>query len=87
MTKNSKGQNRTSGFKFLGILLPKLPLLTFKFGGLYLRIKSQSTKAGKKFKKELMKQGIDKQRAEELTEIYLQPANFRSYMNNFTSAV
>ncbi len=87
MIKNSREQIRADGIKFLGTFLPKLPLLTFKFGGLYLRIKSQSTKAGKKFKRELIKQGIDKQRAKELTDIYLQPVNLRYYMNNFTKIV
>lgn len=83
MTKNSGGQKRANGLKILGTFLPKLPLLTFKFGGLYLSIKSQSTKAGKKFQKELIKQGFDKNRAKELKEIYLQPANLRYYMSNF----
>jgi hypothetical protein len=83
MAKNSRGQNRANGFKYMGTFLPKLPLLIFKFGGLYLRIKNQSNKAGKRFKKELIKQGIDKQRANELTSIYLQPADLRSYMTNF----
>jgi len=82
MTENSRGQKRANGLKLLGAFLPKLPLLTFKFGGLYLRIKSQSTKAGKRFQKELMKEGFDKQKAKELTEIYLQTANLRNYVNN-----
>jgi len=79
MTKNSTGQKRTDWPKLFGTFLSKLPLLTFKFGGLYLRMKRQSNKAGRKFQKELMKQGIDKQMAKILTEIYLQPADLRSY--------
>jgi hypothetical protein len=81
MSKISRGQDKVNGLKIIGTFLPKLPLITFKFGGLYLRIKSQSNKAGKKFEKELIKQGFDKQRAKELKNIYLKPANFKHYFN------
>jgi hypothetical protein len=46
-------------------------------------MKRQSNKAGRKFQKELMNQGIDKQMAKDLTEIYLQPADLRSYTGSF----
>ena len=81
MSKNSRGQKKVNSLKIIGTFLPKLPLLTFKFGGLYLRIKSQSNKAGKKFEKELIKQGFDKQRAKQLKNIYLQPANLKHYFS------
>ena len=77
------GQKRTDWPKLFGTFLSKLPLLTLKFGGLYLRMKRQSNKAGRKFQKELMNQGIDKQMAKDLTEIYLQPADLRSYTGSF----
>ena len=83
MTKNSMGQNRTNWPKLFATFLSKLPRLTFKFAGSYLRIKSQSNKAGRRFQKELVRQGINKEMAKELTNIYLQPADLRSYTGSF----
>lgn len=82
MKKKSMGQKRADWPKLFGTFLSKLPRLTFRFGLSYLRIKRQSNKAGRKFEKELKRQGINKQKAKELTRIYLQPADIRSYTDS-----
>jgi hypothetical protein len=45
-------------------------------------MKRQSNKAGRKFQKELIKHGVDKKNAKDLTEIYLQPADLGSYTDS-----
>jgi hypothetical protein len=68
--------------KIFRILLPSLPSLMFRFSGTFLRFKKDAQKAGKVFKKELVKQGIDKHTAEELTEIYMEGSHIRNYIQN-----
>ncbi len=69
--------------KTFGVILPKLPSLVLKFGKTFLKIKRDAKKAGKIFRKELIKQGIDKETADRFTEIYLESSNIGKFFKNF----
>ena len=73
-------QKRESTIKFFGILLPFLPKLMFKFSITFLRFKRGAKKAEKVFRKELEKQGLDKQTALELTEIYMDSSKIKNFI-------
>jgi hypothetical protein len=66
--------------KLLGMILPLIPSLMFRLTGTLIRFKSDANKAGKVFKNELIKQGIDKETADELTLIYLESSHIRRYL-------
>ena len=70
----------TSPIKIFGMLLPRAPGLIFRFGKLFLSFKRQAKKGGKAFRKELIKQGLDKKTANELTEKYLEGSNLSKYI-------
>jgi len=76
--------NKINGgpIKIFGVLLLSLPSLMFRFGRLYLRFKRDAKNAGKIFKKELMKQGLDKQTASNLTELYIDGSNLSILIQN-----
>ena len=83
MNKNIKDERRVNPIKIFGIMLPSIPSLMFRLGGTLLRFKSQANKAGKVFKKELIKQGIDEETATELTETYMKGSHIRQYIQGF----
>lgn len=70
MTSNNKAGAR-EGIRLAGKLLPSLFPLVLKLGKTYLRFKKDAQKAGKIFEKELRANGIDKETAKAMTEIYL----------------
>ena len=81
MNENVKdGREEASPIKLFGMMLPSMPSLMFRITGTFLRFKSDANKAGKVFKKELIKQGIDKETAAELTEIYMESSHIRKYI-------
>ena len=82
MNKENKDEREVDGIRLFGLLLPKMPSLIFRLSGTFLRFKSQANKAGKVFKKELVKQGIDEETAEELKEIYMEGSHIRQYLIN-----
>ena len=82
MNKENKDEREVDGIRLFGMLLPKMPSLIFRLSGTFLRFKSQANKAGKVFKKELVKQGIDEETAEELKEIYMEGSHIRQYLTN-----
>jgi len=71
------------GMKIFGVILPSLPKLLFKFGITFLRFKRSAKKAGKVFRKELIKQGIDKNTASELTGNYLKASEIKNFIQAF----
>jgi hypothetical protein len=84
--KQNIDENREAGpVKIFGIILPSLPTLMFKFGRIFLRFKRDAKKAGKVFRKELMKQGLDKETASELTEIYMNGSKIKNFIQTFRS--
>ena len=66
--------------KFFGMMIPLLPSLTFRLTANLLRFKSSANKAGKVFKKELIKQGLDEVTASELTGVYMKSSHIRNYI-------
>ena len=78
--KESKGEDRP--IRFLGMMLPAMPSLLFRLTGTFLRFKRDAKKAGKIFRKELIRQGFDKKKAAELTETYLEGSNLTKLMLN-----
>ena len=83
MSQNTKINREAHPFKFFGMMLPALPSLMFRLGRTFLKFKRNAKKAGKVFKKELLKQGFDKETAEGLTKIYLESSDISKYMFSF----
>jgi hypothetical protein len=54
-----------------------------KLSGNFIRFKGQANKAGKIFKTELIKQGIDNKIANDLTSTYLESSHIRNYIQIF----
>ena len=75
-----KSERNKLNMKVIGRILPSLPFITLKFLRFFLVYKRQAKKAGKIFKKELRKQGLNKTAAEELTDIYLSSSRLRQYI-------
>jgi len=84
MSKKLGEKREERPLKLFGLLLPSLPYLTLRFGGTFLRFKRDAKKAGKIFRKELIKQGVDKQVASELTGIYIEGSNISNIIRNMS---
>ena len=70
MPRKNKDQ-RGEGIRLAGVLIPSLLPLVFKLGKTYLRFKKDAQKAGKIFEKELRANGINKETARAMTDVYL----------------
>ena len=79
MTKKTEGRG-SRPIRIFGIILPALPAILFRFGRVFLKFKIEAKKGGRIFHKELMRQGIDKKTATELTEKYLDGSNLSKYL-------
>ena len=82
MSRKEELKKEANPLKFIGIMLPVLPSLMFRLTGTFLRFKRDAKKAGKVFRKELIKQGFDKKTANDLTEKYLEGSNLTKLMLN-----
>lgn len=82
MTRKKESKREDRPIRFLGIMLPAMPSLLFRLTGTFLRFKRDAKKAGKIFRKELIRQGLDKKKASELTETYLEGSNLTKLMLN-----
>jgi len=80
---NQENSEEYRPIKLFGMMLPSMPKLTLRLTATFLRFKRNANKAGKVFKKELLKQGIDDKTASELTDIYLESSHIRKYIQNF----
>jgi hypothetical protein len=58
--------------KIVGFLILMAPSLLFRFGGEFIRFKSKANRAGRIFRKELQRQGLDRTVAGQLTGSYLE---------------
>lgn len=67
----TNGSRAGEGVRFAGILLPSLIPLILKLGRTYLRFKKDAQKAGRIFEKELRANGIDKETARAMTDVYM----------------
>ncbi len=86
MNKNvNEVKEESSPIKIVGMMIPLLPSLMFRLTGTFLRFKGDANNAGKIFKKELIKQGIDKYTASSFTKQYVDGGNLvKSLFNGFT---
>ena len=82
MDNNIKEREEVSAIKIFGMILPSMPSLMIRLSGTFLRFKRSSNKAGKVFKKELIKQGLNKEIANGLTEVYMEGSRIRNYIQN-----
>jgi hypothetical protein len=69
--------------KFVGVLLPFLPKLLFRFGIVFLGFKRKANKAGRVFRTELIKQGVDRDTATELTDTYMKTSQLKTLLQTF----
>jgi ribosomal protein S16 len=69
--------------EIIGVFLPFLPKLLFKFSITFLRFKRGAKKAGKIFRKELIYQGLDKRTASELTGFYMKGSEIKNFIRTF----
>ena len=83
MSSNLLRDEGRIGFKFFGLILPLLPGLMFRLSGTFLRFKKEAKKGGKIFHKELINQGMDKEKANQLTEMYLENSQLIKYFRSF----
>jgi len=58
--------------KMLGFLILIIPSLILRFGAEFIRFKSKANRAGRIFQEELVRQGLDKATAANLTSFYLE---------------
>jgi hypothetical protein len=83
MSENIEIKRDAHSFKIFGMMLPALPSLIFRLGRTFLKFKRNTKTAGKVFKKELIKQGFNKETAEGLTKIYLEGSDISKYILSF----
>jgi len=81
MTNEIKSQKRGDGFRILGIIIPSLPPLIFRFGVVFLKFKREAKKGGKTFQKELISKGLDTTIAVALKDIYLESSSLTHYID------
>ena len=81
MNENVKdGGEEVRFIKLFGMMIPSMSSLMLRLTGTLLRFKNDANKARKVFKKELIKQRIDKKTADELTGIYMESSHIRKYI-------
>ncbi len=79
MTKKSEENSDRNPVKLFGMMLSTMPSLMFRLGKTFLMFRKEALKAEKIFKKELIKQGIDKNIAEELSRIYIEGSKISTF--------
>lgn len=77
-------KEQSDPIRLFGIILPNIPSLVFRFVKIFLKFKRDAKKGGNVFKKELIKQGLDKKTAEDLTDIYLEGSHLTKYILQIT---
>jgi hypothetical protein len=74
---------KTSELHFFGQMVPLLPSLMLRLGGVFFKFKREARKGGKIFYKELLRQGLDEKTSEELTKLYLESSNISNFIKMF----
>lgn len=69
--------------KIVGMLLPSLPKILLTSSITFLKFKRRAKKAGRVFRMELIRQGVDKHTASELTGYYLKGSKMRYVIKTF----
>jgi len=75
MNKKVEEASKSDSIELFGAIIPFLPRLFLKSGWAFLRFKMEAKRAGDIFQKELIDQGLDKNTATRITEIYLEGSN------------
>jgi len=75
MNKKVEEAGKSGSMELLGAIIPFLPRLFLKSGWTFLRFKMEAKRGGDTFQKELINQGLDKNTATRITEIYLEGSN------------
>jgi hypothetical protein len=83
MREELKEKRKRRVLKNVGVLLPFLPKLLFQLSITFLRFKRRAKKAGKIFRQELIKQGVDKDTASGLTGFYLESSEIKNFIQTF----
>jgi hypothetical protein len=78
-----KEKRERRALKNVGVLLPFLPKFLFRSSITFLRFKRRAKKAGKVFRQELIKQGVDKHTASGLTGFYLKSSQIKNFIQTF----
>lgn len=81
MRQDIEEEEKVNGFHIFGMVLPSLPSLMFRLGGVFLRFKIEAKKGGHIFKKELINQGLDEATAAKLTQTYLESSNIINFVH------
>ena len=82
MTHNNGTENGAKP-SVVATLLPKIMGMMFRLIPTYLRFRSKARKAEKIFVKELIAQGLERKRAEELGDLYMEPTHlFKASLGN-----
>ena len=68
--------------KMAGVMLIFLPSLLFSAGIGYLKMKRDAKRSSKIFKQQLQQQGLTRDQAGELTELYLQSSRLSTYFRS-----
>jgi|GEM_PF-1378032 len=82
MTKESTQSTGKNPVKMFGMIAPYLPGLLLRSGTAWLSFKRQANKGGREFKKELLRQGIEKESADLLTRQYLESSMLIKYFKD-----
>lgn len=83
MTEKIKEKGDRNPVKLFSMMLSSMPSLLFRLGRTYLRFRKEAQRAERIFKKELIKQGIDKNIADDLSKIYSEGSNIKIFFRNF----
>ena len=75
MNKKVEEAGKSDSMELLGAIIPFLSRLFLKSGWAFLRFKMEAKRGGDMFQKELINQGLDKNTATRITEIYLYGSN------------
>ncbi len=78
-----ENSDNVNPIRLFGIIFPSFPSLMLRFGKVLLGFKRKANKGGRIFKKELINQGINKNTAAELTDIYVENSNLLKYLQYF----
>ena len=81
MAKEIEKQKSGDGLRILGMIIPSLPTLIFRFGGVLLKFKREAKNGGKIFQKELIGQGLDATTAAVLTDMCLESSSLTHYVD------
>lgn len=86
MSSTGAPQERaTSPPQIVGMVVSLLPRLFFSCGVGYLKMKHRANKSSRLFKQRMLEEGMSKEQADELTQLFLKPVKISTYVRGWTS--